>query len=98
MKLAEAAVALPVGCRATEKDRMQTKHAGMGAALAVLLAVFGLITLVGVILLMMLFQPGIDHSPAQVESRNEFRASPVTAISELPDLGHTHYSNSGVHS
>jgi hypothetical protein len=76
---------------------METKHAGMGAALAVLLAIFGLITLVGVILLMMLFQPGIDHSPAQVESRTDFRACPTSRISKLPHVEQTYSSNSGVH-
>ena len=75
---------------------METKHAGMGAALAVLLAVFGLITLVGVILLMMLFQPGIDHSPAQVEGVNQFRASPATALSGLPNSVQTYRSAIGV--
>lgn len=39
------------------------KHEGLGAAIAVLLAFSGLIVLVGVILLMMLMQPGIKHSP-----------------------------------
>lgn len=34
-------------------------------AVAVLLAVLGLIIFVGVILLMMWKQPGIDHSPSQ---------------------------------
>lgn len=76
---------------------METKQAGMGAALAVLLAVFGLITLVGVILLMMLFQPGIDHSPAQVESMSAFRAKPVAAMSASPEIGHTYHSKKGVH-
>lgn len=76
---------------------METKQAGMGAALAVLLAVFGLITLVGVILLMMLFQPGIDHSPAQAGSMSLFRAKPVAAMSELPQLGHIYHSRNGVH-
>lgn len=40
------------------------KHEGLGAAIAVLLAISGLIVLVGVILLMMWMQPGIQHSPA----------------------------------
>ncbi len=39
------------------------KHAGVGAAIAVVLAIFGLIFLVGVILLMMWTQPDIEHHP-----------------------------------
>ena len=74
---------------------METKHAGMGAALAVLLVVFGLMTLVGVILLMMLFQPGIDHSPAQV-SMSEFRANPAAASSGLPNSVQIYRSVIGV--
>ncbi|HZP62459.1 MAG TPA: hypothetical protein VFB28_03510 [Terriglobales bacterium] len=37
----------------------------MGAAVAVLAVVVGLVLIIGVILLMMLLQPGIQHSPAQ---------------------------------
>jgi hypothetical protein len=44
---------------------MANKQAGMGAALVVLAVVFGLMTIVGVILLMMWFEPGIEHSPAE---------------------------------
>jgi len=43
----------------------KTKHAGLGAALAVLLVVFGLFVIVGVILWMMWMQPGIQHSPSE---------------------------------
>jgi hypothetical protein len=53
--------------RLTQKgnDTMETKDAGTGAAVAVLLAILGLIVMVGVILLMMWKQPGIEHSPSQ---------------------------------
>lgn len=44
---------------------MQAKDALTGVAVAVLLAMLGLIILVGVILLMMWKQPGIEHSPSQ---------------------------------
>lgn len=44
---------------------METKDAGIGAAVAVLLAILGLIITVGIILLMMWQQPGIPHSPSQ---------------------------------
>lgn len=44
---------------------METKDAGIGAAVAVLLAILGLIITVGIILLMMWEQPGIPHSPSQ---------------------------------
>jgi len=47
---------------------MKTKHAGGGAALAVLLAFMGLIVLVGVILLLMWEQPDIEHSPLKHQS------------------------------
>lgn len=66
---------------------MATKHAGLGAALVVLLAVFGLMTLVGVILLMMWFQPDIEHSPAQVESTSILKNPGISPI--LPVLPHT---------
>ncbi len=49
---------------------MATKHAGIGAAFAVLTVVFGLFMLIGVILLMMWMQPGIAHSP-KAQSRVE---------------------------
>lgn len=44
---------------------METKDPGTGAAIAVLLAILGIIILVGLILLMMWKQPGIEHSPSQ---------------------------------
>jgi hypothetical protein len=47
---------------------METKDAGTGAAIVVLLAILGLIIIVGVILLMMWKQPGIEHSPSQQSS------------------------------
>jgi hypothetical protein len=47
---------------------MEAKDAGIGAAVAVLLAILGLIIMVGLILLMMWKQPGIEHSPSQQSS------------------------------
>lgn len=48
---------------------MEAKDALTGTAVAVLMAVFGLIFIVGVILLMMMWlQPGIAHSPSQHSS------------------------------
>jgi hypothetical protein len=47
---------------------MEAKDAGIGAAVAVLLAILGLVIIIGLILLMMWKQPGIEHSPSQ-ESR-----------------------------
>lgn len=47
---------------------METKDAPTGAAIAVLLTILGLIILVGLILLMMWKQPGIEHSPSQQSS------------------------------
>jgi hypothetical protein len=47
---------------------METKDAGTGAAIVVLLAILGLIVIIGVILLMMWKQPGIEHSPSQQSS------------------------------
>lgn len=44
---------------------MEAKDALTGAAVAVLLAVLGFIILVGVILVMMWMQPGIEHSPSE---------------------------------
>jgi hypothetical protein len=44
---------------------MEAKDAEIGAAVAVLLAILGLIIIIGVILLMMWKQPGIEHSPSQ---------------------------------
>ncbi len=44
---------------------MEAKDAITGTAVAVLLAVIGLIILVGVILVMMFTQQGIEHSPGQ---------------------------------
>lgn len=47
---------------------MDAKDATTGAAVAVLLAVLGLIILVGVILVMMFTQSGIEHSPSQASA------------------------------
>jgi hypothetical protein len=47
---------------------METKDAGTGAAVAVLLVILGVIIMVGVILLMMWKQPGIARSPSQQSS------------------------------
>ncbi len=55
---------------------MAEQKAGLGAAIAVLLAVLGLMTLVGVILLMMWFEPGIEHSPSQTLG---FRSLPAAS-------------------
>jgi hypothetical protein len=44
---------------------MESKEAGTRAAVVVLLAVLGLMVMVGVILLMMWKQPGIAHSPSE---------------------------------
>lgn len=44
---------------------MATKTAGLNAAGAVLIAIFGLVVLIGVILLMMWAQPDIQHSPSE---------------------------------
>jgi hypothetical protein len=65
---------------------MATKHAGMGAALAVLAIVFGLLVMVGVILLMMWFQPGIEHSPAEHGILRGYFASPADPLPRLPML------------
>lgn len=64
---------------------METKDAGTGAAIAVLLAILGLIVIIGVILLMMWKQPGIEHSPSQ-QSRLHFSAmaSQLTFKRSLP--------------
>lgn len=75
---------------------MATKQAGLGAALAVLVIVFGLIALVGVILLMMWFQPDIDHSPAQVVSTTTFRANAFIPAPEFLNREYIDYQASGV--
>jgi hypothetical protein len=62
---------------------METKDAGTGAAIVVLLAILGLIVIVGVILLMMWKQPGIDHSPSQQSSLCA-PASPSEPSLQLP--------------
>lgn len=42
-----------------------TKSAGTMAAIWVILSVLGLVVLVGVVLVMMWFGPGIQHSPSE---------------------------------
>ncbi len=53
------------------------KSAGMMAAIWVLLTVMGLVVLIGVILVMMWFGGGIQHSPTQ---RSELRNRTVVEI------------------
>lgn len=55
--------------------------------LLVLLAVFGLAILVGVILLMMLLQPGIAHSPEQSLESWQARPSFLAMIAPVSDCG-----------
>jgi len=57
------------------------KKAGMGAAVAVLVLVVGLVFIVGVILLMMLLQPGIEHSPSQASNLEQI---PVESLVVAP--------------
>ena len=47
---------------------METKDATTGAAIVVLLAILGLVIMIGLILLMMWKQPGIERSPSQQSS------------------------------
>lgn len=53
------------GDAGTGQEGTGMEKAGTGAAIAVLLVVLGLMSLVGLILVMMWFQPGIEHSPSQ---------------------------------
>jgi hypothetical protein len=64
---------------------MATKHAGMGAAFVALALVLGLMTIIGVILLMMWFQPGIEHSPSEGQS---FSRSHIVATTKACVLSH----------
>lgn len=48
---------------------MEAKDAVTGAAIAVLLAILGLVIMIGLILLMMWKQPGIERSPSQANLR-----------------------------
>jgi hypothetical protein len=57
---------------------METKDPGTSAAVAVLIAILGLIITIGIILLMMWKQPGIEHSPSQQNSRR--RPGPASPI------------------
>ncbi len=57
---------------------MKTKKAGLGAAIAVLLAVMGLAIIVAVILLMMSKGTTIDHSP---ERGGQTKTSPIVLTS-----------------
>lgn len=71
---------------------MATEKAGMSAALVVLVFVLGLMTMVGVILLMMWFQPGIEHSPSA--RRNLSGPGATARISDVSMFA----DNSGPHS
>lgn len=57
-------------------------------AVAVLLAVLGLIIFIGFILLMMWKQPGIDHSPSQEISRCIECASPAGSVKPQTQCAH----------
>jgi len=57
---------------------MAGKRAGIGAAIVVLAAALGLLVVVGIILLMMWRQPGIQHSPGPRGSIGK-----VDSVSEL---------------
>jgi hypothetical protein len=76
---------------------MANKQAGLAAALAVLVIVFGLIIIVGVILLMMWFQPDIEHSPAQIETTSEFHSNRAIPVPELTFPEHINHPLTGVH-
>lgn len=78
---------------------MEAKDATTGAAVVVLLAVLGLIILVGVILVMMFTQTGIEHSPSQARALSTpiaFRASVhknyPPAHEQLMEFGNTFWS------
>jgi uncharacterized membrane protein YjfL (UPF0719 family) len=65
---------------------MATKQAGMGAAFIVLAVVLGLIIFIGVILLMMWFQPGIEHSPSgrgTLSGPRSLATAQISAVSML---------------
>jgi hypothetical protein len=68
-----------------KRKTMATKHAGMGAAFVALALVLGLMTIIGVILLMMWFQPGIEHSPSEGHS---FTRSQIVATTQACVLSH----------
>lgn len=56
------------------------KSAGTLAAIWVILAITGLVVLIGVILLMMWFGPGIQHSPSE---RSQLRDRAVVQAAEV---------------
>jgi hypothetical protein len=62
---------------------MAGKHAGQGAAILVLAAITGLTVLIGVILLMMWFQPGIQHHPSKRTDIAQRRLACATGPSSL---------------
>ena len=62
---------------------MATKRAGMGAAFVVLALVLGLMMIIGVILLMMWFQPGIEHSPSEGSTLRGFHAMAIAQKSDI---------------
>jgi len=62
---------------------MAGKHAGQGAAILVLLAITGLTVLIGVILLMMRFQPGIEHHPSKRAGSSQIYAASLAGPSSL---------------
>lgn len=66
---------------------MEAKDALTGAAVAVLLAVLGFIILIGVILVMMWMQPGIEHSPSE-ESRLHVSAGVDSGLDVAAQSGH----------
>lgn len=62
---------------------MAIKHAGMGAAFVVLGFMLGLISIIGVILLMMWLQPDIEHSPSE---RGALTGSRLVARVQISDV------------
>jgi len=64
---------------------MESKDAVTGAAIAALLAILGVILMVGIILLMMWKQPGIEHSPSQ-QSRLRATNTALERNLQLPIL------------
>jgi len=74
---------------------MATKRAGMGAAFVVLTLVFGLMAIIGVILLMMWFQPDIEHSPSGRSALSSSHVIAMAQISEAQMFVHDLDSHSG---
>lgn len=75
---------------------METKDAGIGAAVAVLLAILGLIVLIGVILLMMWKQPGIESSPSQSRLHLPVAASELSAEPPMRCCGEQFLQSRGI--